>query len=105
MAGFYIQVAHLGNSYFGQATLLFSDPIRAGFTVGYHLLNTVIIYTEPDHKRTLDNLGYFQAELNKNPDQYEKYVDDDYREDTTEEHDRYTELCRRPDFVVSPLYS
>ncbi|XP_065912697.1 prolyl 4-hydroxylase subunit alpha-1-like isoform X1 [Dysidea avara] len=63
-----------------------------------------LLQNEPDHKRTLDNLGYFQAELNKNPDQYEKYVDDDYREDTTEEHDRYTELCRRPDFVPPELH-
>jgi len=59
------------------------------------------LYTEPDHKRTLENLAYFEAEFNKDPGQYEKYVDDDYQTDTTEEHDRYTELCRRPDPVVS----
>ena len=57
-------------------------------------------FVEPGHKRTEGNIVYFQEEFQKNPDRYNNYVEEDQR-DTSIEHARYEELCRRPDPIVS----
>ena len=57
-------------------------------------------FVEPGHKRTESNIVYFQDELKNNPDRYDQTIDEDYR-DTSIEHSRYEELCRRPDPIVS----
>lgn len=58
-----------------------------------------LYFVEPDHSRALSNIGYFEEEFKKNPNLYNNYVDEDQR-DTSPEHARYEELCRRPDPVV-----
>jgi len=47
---------------------------------------------------------FFKEKLDEDPGRYERYVDNDvFEEGATEEHERYTELCRRADPVVSHL--
>ena len=60
----------------------------------------ILLCVEPGHKRTESNIVYFQDELKNNPDRYDQTIDEDYR-DTSVEHSRYEELCRKPDSIVS----
>jgi len=66
-------------------------------------LRTIFSCIEPGHKRTESNIAYFEEEIKKNPDLYNNYVEEDYR-DHSEEHARYEELCRRPDPIVSHTF-
>ena len=59
----------------------------------------ILLYVEPGHKRTESNIVYFQDELKNNPDRYDQTIEDN--RDTSKEHSRYEELCRRPDSIVS----